>query len=128
MRTTFSVSNTTRKATSSLPFEKIKNDILGNRYIVSLVFVGEKRAQTLNSTFRKKEYTPNVLAFEIEKNIGEIYITPSIAVKEAPEYAHSPRAHIGYLFIHALLHLKGHAHGATMEKREAAYMKKYHLS
>lgn len=128
METTFSISNTTKHVVLPLPFKKIKEDIIGKRYSVSLVFVGAKRSQTLNMTFRKKDYTPNVLAFEVDENHGEIYITPSIAEKEAPEYDHSLRAHIGFLFIHALLHLKGHAHGATMEKREAAYLKKYRLS
>lgn len=128
MNSMFTISNTTQKAPPSLPFKKIKEDILGTTYSVSLVFIGTKRAKTLNTVWRKKEYIPNVLAFEVDNNTAEIYITPDIAAKEAKKYDHSEAAHIGYLFIHALLHLKGHAHGVTMESQEVAYMKKYTLS
>lgn len=121
----FSVATTTKDSLPAIPFKKIKDDILGTEYVVSLVFVGEKRAASINKQWRKKDYTPNVLAFEVDENQGEIFITPKIAAKECAEYSHTLRQHIAFLFIHALLHLKGHAHGDTMERSEVAYMKKY---
>ena len=124
----FSVSRTTRTREPNLPYEKIKNDIVGNRYVVSLVFVGSIRARTLNYSYRQKSYVPNVLSFPIDKHTGEIYITPSVANREAHKYGLSPRGYIGYLFIHALLHLKGHDHSVTMERAEARHMKSYRLS
>ena len=124
----FSVSRTTRTREPNLPYEKIKNDIVGNRYVVSLVFVGSTRARALNYAYRQKSYVPNVLSFPIDKHTGEIYITPSVAKREAHKYDLSPRGYIGYLFIHALLHLKGHDHSVTMEQAEARYMKSYRLS
>ncbi len=121
----FSIASTTKDSLPTIPFKKIKDDILGHQYVVSLVFIGEKRAASINKKWRKKDYTPNVLAFEIDENEGEIYITPKIAAKECAEYGHTVRQHIAFLFIHALLHLEGYAHGDTMGRSEVAYMKKY---
>jgi len=66
-----------------LPYDKIKTTVLGEAYSLSLVFVGEARAQRLNKKHRKKTYAPNVLSFPLGKKVGEIYIAPKIAEKEA---------------------------------------------
>ncbi|NCN52243.1 rRNA maturation RNase YbeY [Candidatus Parcubacteria bacterium] len=110
-----------------LPYEKIKNDILGSSYNLSLVFIGKTRAQSLNKTYRKKSYVPNVLSFPIEKSVGEIFITPEVAQREAKKHDLSYSGYIGFLFIHGLLHLKGLAHGDTMEKAEKRFISKYRL-
>lgn len=117
----------TKTPVAKLPYEKIKNDILGPEYVVSLVFVGEKRAQALNKTYRKKMYVPNVLAFPIDDTCGEIFICTQNLKKEAPKYDMSVRTYTGFLFIHALLHLKGHDHSDTMERKETQYLTKYRL-
>lgn len=109
------------------PYEQMKDDILGKGYELSLMFVGSVRAKQLNETYRKKSYVPNVLSFPLEKNIGEIYITPVVATKEAKSFDMTPRGYIGYLFIHGLLHLKGLDHGDTMDKAEKRYISKYGL-
>ena len=128
MEATFAITNTTKTPLPRLPFEKMKNSILGNQYAVSLVCVGPARAKAVNMKWRKKSYVPNVLAFVVDKNIGEIYICPSIAEKEASEYDYTTRQHIAYLFIHALLHLKGLDHGDTMERAEVRYMRRFDLA
>jgi probable rRNA maturation factor len=111
-----------------LPYEQIKNDILGTEYVVSLVFVGEKRAQALNEAYRQKTYTPNVLAFPLDDSNGEIFICTKKLPKEAPLYNMNVRTYTAYLFIHALLHLKGYDHGATMERTETKFLKKFGLA
>lgn len=121
---TFSIA-ATAKSYPRFKYEVMKNDIVGNRYVVSLVFVGKTRAQKLNVAYRKKTYIPNVLAFPIEKNHGEIYICPQIAKKEAKNHGLTENGYIAYLFIHALLHLKGHDHGDTMDKAEKRFLTKY---
>lgn len=128
MTGTCSVINTTKSRLPRLPFEEMKNGILGNQHAVSLVFVGPARAKSVNMKWRKKSYVPNVLSFEVDQKQGEIYICPAVAAKEAPEYGHTLRQHIAYLFIHALLHLKGHDHGDTMEKAEVRYMRRFDLT
>jgi len=122
-----SISSTLRTPHPSLPYRKIKEDILGPSYNLSLVFIGTKRAQKLNKEHRKKTYVPNVLSFPLNTHTGEIFITPARAHVEAKKYDLTPKGYIGFLFIHGLLHLKGYPHGATMEKAEKRYISKYKL-
>ncbi len=85
---------------------------------ISLAFVSPAVAKRLNKKLRGKSYTPNVLAYQAGPKSGEVLICKSVSKKEAAAYAHIAREHEIFLFIHALLHLKGMAHGSTMEKRE----------
>ncbi len=110
-----------------LPYKKIKDTILGTAYMLSVVFVGEKRARILNKTHRNKTYVPNILSFPLDHTHGEIYITPAIAKKEARERGMDERHYTGFLFIHGLLHLDGMSHGDTMERLEKKYCAQYHL-
>lgn len=124
----FSLRHTTRTTPPSLPFEQIKNDILGESYSLSVVFVGDKKSRALNQTYRGKSYTPNVLSFPLSKTEGEIFINPHRAQSEAKRFNMSVRGFIGYLFIHGLLHLDGLTHGDTMDGVEARYLTRYGLS
>lgn len=73
-------------------------------------------------------YVPNVLSFPLSKNIGEIYITPAVAKREAKKQNIDLRNYIGHLFVHGLLHVKGLRHGKKMETLERTCLKKYRLS
>jgi len=109
------------------PYGKMKDDILGKKYTVSLAFIGGTRAQKLNTEHRNMTYVPNVLSFPLTPEMGEVFITPSVAKKEATKFDMSVEGYIGFLYIHALLHLKGLDHGDTMDKAEKKYCSKYHL-
>ncbi|MGH7175585.1 MAG: rRNA maturation RNase YbeY, partial [Minisyncoccia bacterium] len=85
---------------------------------LSLAFVSPTVARRLNSKLRGKRYTPNVLSYRVGPKHGEVIICKEVARREALHYGHSEPEHLLFLFIHALLHLKGMAHGSTMEKRE----------
>lgn len=123
----FSLAHTARSY-PRLPYEHMKNDVLGTSYSLSLVFVGAERARALNARHRKKTYVPNVLSFPLDAHHGEIYITPAQAKREARAHNMSVRGYIGYLFIHGLLHLKGMSHGDTMERAERRYCTRYNLA
>ena len=118
----------TSRSYPRLPFEKMKDEILGNSYELSLIFVGEARARALNKQTRKKDYLPNVLSFPLTKKYGEIVITPVRAKHEAKRFGFSTRGYIGFLFIHGLLHLAGHDHGEKMEKLEKKYCTQFKLT
>lgn len=125
----FSISQTVKRI-PNFHYETMKNDILGKKYSLSLSFVGPTRAQKLNQQYRQKTYTPNVLSFPLNDNCGEIVICPEVAKKEAHKYFLSIDGYIGFLFIHGLLHLKGHDHhtepeATLMEKLEKRYINKY---
>ncbi|MBI2409477.1 rRNA maturation RNase YbeY [Candidatus Kaiserbacteria bacterium] len=94
---------------------------------ISLAFVGPERARMLNKKLRRKAYVPNVLSYVVGKKSGEIIICPSEAAKQAPDFKLSTANFQLLLFIHGLLHLKGWAHGGTMERREQALLARYLL-
>lgn len=123
----FSINSTIKAKPAIHPYEDIKDSILGKKYSLSLIFVGSTRAATLNKQYRKKSYTPNVLSFPLDDTNGEIYICPLIAKKEAAKFNLSTRGYIAFLFIHGLLHLKGHDHSDTMDTQEQKYLKKFKI-
>ena len=110
-----------------MPFLKIKEAVLGGRYNLSLVFIGSKRSQTLNRTYRGKDKPANVLSFPIDTHTGEIYIDIRTAAKEAKYFDRTPRQFIGDLFIHGLFHLKGYAHGSKMESEEKKIREQFNI-
>lgn len=103
----------------------MKETVLGKRYSLSLVFIGETRSRTLTKKHKKKDKPSNVLSFPLEKNEGEIFITPAVAKREAKRYNTTPNKHIGFLFIHGLLHLSGFQHGSRMESKEQALREQF---
>ena len=105
-------------------FSEIANEVLPY-WDISLVFVGAKRAQDLNKKLRGKTYIPNVLSYALGKKSGEVIICLSEAEKQAPNFHLTPYTFHLYLFIHGLLHIKGWAHGAKMERCEQKLLKRY---
>ncbi len=123
----FSITNKTKGKPPRLPFVDIKNHILGEKYELSLVFIGEKKSSNLNRIYRGKNKTANVLSFPLSKREGEIFICLEKAKREAPNFEESFTNFVGFLFIHGLLHLKGMQHGSRMEKREKILRKRFNL-
>ncbi|HET9641476.1 MAG TPA: rRNA maturation RNase YbeY [Candidatus Paceibacterota bacterium] len=121
---TVSVRNFTRYQVPRFPYERIARTVVPG-WDVSLAFVGPSKAKALNEALRDKTYTPNVLSYEAGKRSGEIIICPTIAKQQSPEYGLTTDDFILLLFIHALLHLKGLPHGATMEARERKLVAKF---
>lgn len=120
-----SVRNFTRRpAAPRAAFSAIAAEVLP-RWDLSLAFVGPAKARALNKELRGKTYTPNVLSYALAGKSGEIIICPSEAKKQAPGYGMSERAFLLYLFIHGALHLKGRAHGATMERCERKLLARF---
>jgi probable rRNA maturation factor len=119
----FSQTNKTKGKLPSLPFEHMKNEILGQDYELSLVFVNDEESKALNMEHRNGDYIPNVLSFPLNDVSGEIFINPSEARRQAKDFGRTPENMIGFLYIHGLCHLKGMTHGSKMEKAEATFRK-----
>jgi probable rRNA maturation factor len=120
---TISLRNTTHRTPDTGGFLRIKNHVLGAAYELSVVLCGDTRARTLNTTYRKKTYTPNVLSFPFSKSSGEIFLNLTQIDREAHRYGNTPHEHLYYLLIHGMLHLNGYAHGGTMEEAECRAMR-----
>ena len=121
------IKNTTKGKLPSLPFERIKKDIVGASYELSLVFVTASRRRTLNKTYRRKDAPANILTFPLDDSLGEIFITPSEAKKDAPKFGRTYKEFLADLFIHGLFHLKGDVHGSRMKRHEASVRRKFNL-
>ncbi|MEA4910566.1 Endoribonuclease YbeY [bioreactor metagenome] len=105
--------------------QKIKNEILGESFFLSVNFISPALAKELNIKYRKKDYTPNILSFPLSKKEGEIFICLSVARSEAKNFSLSYENFLILLIIHGCLHLKGLDHGEKMEASESKYLKKY---
>jgi len=110
-----------------LIIKKIKNDIIGRNYYLSLVFVSDKFSKDLNFKYRQKDYSANVLSFPLTKKSGEIFINLRKIKREAKNYGVSGKSFFTYLFIHSLLHLKGLKHGNKMSQKELYWLKKFKI-
>ena len=123
MKENLTLTNTTKGKLPRLPFVDVKNTILGKGYILSVVFIGDKKSRSLNKRYRKKDKNANVLSFPLSKNEGEIFINMRQAERDAKSFNMSHRSFILYLLIHGILHLKGMPHGSKMEKTEQKFQK-----
>lgn len=125
---TFSLARTVRVPVPKFPFQEATQKILGSSYSLTLVLIGDRRARTLNKKTRGKTYTPNVLSFPLTKKCGEVYLNLPCALREAKREQVSFADRTGFLFIHALLHLKGLKHGSTMERAEQTGCAQFHIA
>ncbi len=112
----------------NIQVDHIVDDILGSTYSLTIVYIGRKRAQSLNQKYRQKSYIPNVLSFPLTDQCGEIYICPEIAALEAKKRAFTTAGYITYLIIHGALHLVGYKHGQVMDTEETKYLRRYNIT
>src|SRR5215207_6580189 len=97
----------------------------------SVAFVSDRRMKELNSFFRGKDSTTDVLSFPHEAdefdpdntNLGDIVISVEQAERQAKENGFTLDAEIKQLILHGVLHLCGYDHetdDGEMNKRELA--------
>ncbi len=119
------ITNKTKGRLPSLPFVSIKDKILGPTYDLSVSFVGSITQRKLNSTYRGKDRTTNILSFTLSKTSGEITFDLAQVKRDAPFFDMKYSKFLKYLFIHGCLHLKGFEHSSTMEKEEKKFLKMF---
>jgi probable rRNA maturation factor len=106
-----------------VPFLAIKEKILGKAYELSVSFVVSEKAKSINQTYRGKDYVPNTLAFPLDTKSGEIIMCIPAMRAEHKKFDMDLHTYLIFLFIHSCLHLKGYAHGGTMERMEQQLLK-----
>lgn len=95
---------------------------------LTITFVTEDEALSINKQYRHKSYIPDVLSFPIEmtkqeiatigiREIGDIFICFDEAKRKAIKYDHKIIEEMSFLFVHGFLHLLGydHEHDLTAE-------------
>jgi probable rRNA maturation factor len=105
-----------------MEFDKIKQDILGKEYSLSIAFVSEKKSKEINKKYRNINKPTNILSFALHKDMGEIVLCKSIIKKELKKFDKTYKQLLVFLVIHGMLHLKGMEHGVKMEKAEKKYL------
>lgn len=101
----------------------MKDAVLGKQYALSVAIIHPREMEKHNRSYRKKDRSTDILAFPLDKSAGEILISmPDVKLK-SKLFGMSEREYLAYLFLHGLVHLKGHDHGAKMETLEKKYGK-----
>jgi len=52
-----------------MEFEKLKNDILGKNYSLSIAYVSEKKSREINKKYRKKDKATNILSLKMKVSL-----------------------------------------------------------
>jgi probable rRNA maturation factor len=108
-----------------MEFNRVKNEILGKDYSLSIAFVNAKKSREINKKYRNKNKPTSILSFALSKNTGELILCKEIIKRELKKFNRTFRQFLGFLVIHGMLHLKGMEHSSRMERAEAKYDQKY---
>jgi len=119
---TLSVSLKKTKGTHTrVPFARMRNEILGKKYELSIALVDAKTSKKINRETRGKDYPTNILSFSLTKNSGELILHSPSIIRDAKKFGMEKKDFFIYIVIHGMLHLKGMQHGSTMEKAEKKF-------
>ena len=82
---------------------------------VQLVLIDDDYMSDLNTTYRSKEGTTDVLSFDLgtipgQDSSGEVYISLPQAQRQAAALSIPPLVELARLLVHGLLHLAGWVH------------------
>ncbi len=80
--------------------------------ILSLIFTGDELVRQLNTDFRKKAKTTDVLSFpmEDEEYLGEVYISVEQVIRQAPRFDNTTENELCRMVTHGILHVLGYDH------------------
>ncbi len=110
----------------------------GQKIELSVVLADDAFVKGLNSQYRGKNKSTNVLSFpsspatnhqSLTTELGDIILAFETIAKEAQEQEKTFRDHAAHLLVHGFLHLLGHDHidgkeAAIMEDKEVKILKK----
>ena len=105
---------------------------------VQLVIIDDDYMSYLNTTYRSKEGTTDVLSFDLgdipgQDSSGEVYISLPQAQRQAAALSVPPLVEVARLLVHGLLHLAGWVHDkpeqlAAMERETGHFLTAASLS
>lgn len=84
---------------------------------VNVSFVSDSEMKKLNKKYRGKEYSTDVLSFEVKEKtedgrfyLGDVVINVDIVEKQAKEFGNTVEEEVAELTAHGMLHLQGVHH------------------
>lgn len=102
--------------------------------IMNIIFVNDEEIQQINRDYRNIDRVTDVISFalkdsldaidmfDLDDELGDIFICVDQAIRQASEYGHSIEREIGFLSVHGYLHLNGYDH-MTKEDEEVMFKK-----
>ena len=103
---------------TTISYEEIAHNYLGDDYELSLVFCSKKTMKRLNNETRQKNYATNILSFPLSETAGEMFICLPACRGQHKDFDRDFNNFIAFLYVHGLVHLKGYDHGAIMDQQE----------
>ena len=88
----------------------LKLERVSGKFEVNLVFVGKMKMRGLNERWHGGKGSTDVLSFDYEGGVGEIYICVEVAHENAAAEGSALLDEVLALFVHGLLHLVGYTH------------------
>lgn len=96
---------------------KAKDFLDKKKLYISVSIVGDEEIKKLNSKYRKKDETTDVLSFDIHEQqedgtyyLGDVIVNKQQALRQCKEYGNSVEEEISDLVGHGVLHLLGVDH------------------
>lgn len=92
---------------------------------ITVRIVGKEEGQSLNYSYRKKDYATNVLTFDYAQApvvVADLVLCAPVVAREAKEQGKTLAAHYAHLLVHGTLHAQGWDHEtseADAEEMEA---------
>ena len=105
---------------------------------LSLALIGDRAMRRMNRDYRGVDSTTDVLSFSYRDEphaggvLGEIYLSPTVAERQAAEAGCSLAEELARLCVHGVLHILGYEHDTaptrrTMLTRQDRYVDRYFL-
>ena len=113
--------------------------------IFNIILVNEEEIHELNKTYRGIDRETDVITFalededsivvpeDVERNLGDIYISIDKARSQAEEYGHGLLRELSFLAVHGFYHLLGYDHmnkedEEIMFKKQEEVLEEYGIS
>ncbi len=118
-----------RWALAALADSRLRETWIGVR------IVNDRESAVLNSRYRRKRGSTNVLSFPFQPPpgvastvLGDLVICAPVVNREAKAKSVASAAHWAHMVVHGIMHLRGYDHqtrrdAAIMERKEAAVLK-----
>ncbi|MBZ0268973.1 rRNA maturation RNase YbeY [bacterium] len=90
---------------------------------LSLAFIGDRMMRRINRDYRGVDKTTDVLSFSYVDEphaggvLGEVYVSPTVAARQAEEAGCPLPDEIARLAVHGILHILGWDHDTTPARR-----------
>ena len=84
--------------------------------------VNAAEGKALNASYRRKDYTTNVLTFDYQQSpvvIADLLLCAPVVASEAKTQGKSLKAHYAHLLVHGALHAQGWDHEISLKDAKA---------